>query len=145
MAVSTARYTWCPHKISSQICFGNAKTCYVDGSSKATQYRFVQLFSGCMMVDQDGCIKQVPAAFALITCRKTEDLKRVSGNLISHDQNWRCAHRLSQLETTKKFWSLNQLSIPFDFQAEVINTYCQVVMVTRIRFLKILGLQVENR
>ena len=56
----------------------NAKTWYVDGTFKAARDPFVQLFSICVMVKQDGCIKQVPTAFALMTRRKTEDYRRVS-------------------------------------------------------------------
>ena len=56
------------------------KTWYVNGTFKAARDPFVQLFSVCVMVKQDGCVKHVPAAFVLMTRRTTEDYRRVSGN-----------------------------------------------------------------
>ena len=36
-------------------------------------------YSACVMIKQDGCIKHAPAAFVLMTRRKTEDYGREVG------------------------------------------------------------------
>ena len=48
-----------------------AKTWYVNGTFKAARDPFVQLFSVCVMINQDGCIEHAPVAFVLMTRRKT--------------------------------------------------------------------------